>query len=177
MKLILIKHPVHTAPLLSGLLLSVLLLAGCSSASSLLLNVGDLLTDLGTPRTALTQISILSKDDANSTSATAVDMVFVYNDKVNDLLPKNATDWFSNRDELSANLHEHIEIASVEVPPTFLLESVPLPKRYSNAVKIVAYANYQDKKGLKPIDLTSFVHPLLTLEAKKISYSEQNKDN
>ncbi len=136
-------------------------------------SVGSFLADLGTPKTALTQISIVTKDNANGTTATAVDIVFVYSDKVTDLLPKSAIDWFRNRDELRSNLRQHIDVAPVEIPPTFLLESVPLPERHSNAVKVIAYANYLDKKGLKPIDLTAFVHPLLTLEAKSISYTEQ----
>jgi type VI secretion system protein len=155
------------------LLLCSLLLGGCGIARS----VGSWLADVGTPGNALTQISIVTKDNANDTSATAVDIVFVYNDTVYELLPKSATVWFSKRDELRSSLRQYIDITSVEIPPTFLLESVPLPDRHSGAVKVVAYANYLDKKGLKPIDLTSFVHPLLTLEAKTINFTEQNKDN
>jgi hypothetical protein len=152
------------------LLLSSLFLGGCSIVQS----VGSFLADLGTPKTTLTQISIVTKYNANSTSATAVDIVFIYNDKVNALLPKKAINWFSNRDELRVSLKQYIDIASIEIPPTFLLDSVPLPDRHSNAVKVITYANYLDKKGLRPIDLTTYVHPLIILEAKTIKVTEQN---
>ncbi len=153
---------------------AILLLNGCS-ASSVLQNVGGFLTDLGKPRTSLDRISIVSKSNANNTSATAIDVIFVYNAKVNTLLPKSAAEWFTQRDELHANLWQYIDIASVQIPPSYVLEEVPLPKRYSTAVKVVAYANYLNKKGRKPIELTDTVTPLLTLEQKTILFSEQSK--
>ena len=60
-------------------------------------------------KASLTQISILARGDANLTTATAVDIVFVYDNSVDPLLPKIATDWFANRDRLQTYLRRHIE--------------------------------------------------------------------
>ena len=118
---------------------------------------------------------MVAKPNANGTSATAVDVVFIYDEKVPDLLPKDAADWFAQRDELNANLWKYLDIASVEVPPAYIIDVVSLPKRYSTAIKVVAYANYLNKKGRKVIDLTTFKHAQLTLEAKTVAFAESTE--
>jgi type VI secretion system protein len=172
-------HLLHRLPsalrLSSGLfaaLLPALLLSGCSALSA----VGDFISGRGATKTDLEQITVLAQDDANGTSATALDVVFVYDEKIPALLPKDAAEWFARREELHANLWRYLDIASVEVPPAYLLKAVPLPKRHESAIKVIAYANYLNKKGRKPIDLTAAVNPLLTLKDDAITFAEQGKE-
>lgn len=150
-------------------------LGGCSSIGNALKTAGDFVTGSGVVRTSLDQITVVAKADANKTSATAVDMVFIYDEKVPDLLPKDAAAWFAQRDELHANLWKYLDIASLEVPPAYIVDAVTLPERYSTAIKVVAYANYLNKKGRKVIDLTTFKHAQLTLEAKSVAFAESTE--
>lgn len=162
-------------PILAMALLPVLL-GGCSSIGNAFKTVGNFVTGAGEVRTSLAQITVIAKADANATSATAVDLVFIYDAKVPDLLPKDAAKWFAQRDELHANLWKYLDIASVEVPPAYIVDAVTLPTRYSTAVKVVAYANYLNKKGRKVIDLTNFKHAQLTLEAKTVAFAESTEE-
>lgn len=159
----------------AGLILLTSILSGCSS-SAVLTTVGDFISGRGFTKTDLEQITIKAETDANRTSPTAIDVVFVYDESVFSLLPKTGPEWFKKKDELEANLSKFMDISPVEIPPTFVLKSVTLPKRYSTALKVVAYANYLNKKGQKPIELGSFIHPQLTLKAKTIVYGETKKE-
>jgi type VI secretion system protein len=124
------------------------------------------------PQTTLRNISVLALPDANQTTATAVDVVFVYDTTIVPLLPKNAADWFAQREELKANLWNYLDVASDEVPPAYLLPRMRLPARAAKALKVIAYANYLAAQGRAPIDLTALINARLTLAAKSISISE-----
>jgi type VI secretion system protein len=123
-------------------------------------------------KTKLKSVSVMTMPDANQTTATALDVVFVYDVSVVTMLPKDAVAWFASRDALNANLWRYLDIVSVEIPPAYLLTPLKLPKRHGEALKVVSYANYLAAPGCAPVDLTELVHAELTLNAKTVTFAE-----
>jgi type VI secretion system protein len=123
-------------------------------------------------KTKLKSVSVMTMPDANQTTATALDVVFVYDVSVVTMLPKDAVAWFESRDALNANLWRYLDIVSVEIPPAYLLTPLKLPKRHGEALKVVSYANYLAAPGCAPVDLTELVHAELTLNAKTVTFAE-----
>ena len=153
------------------LALTALLLGGCS-ASSLLTSVGDILAGRGVVSTPLQGIQVVSMPDANQTSSTRVDIVFIYKPELKAMLPKKANEWFARKDEFHANLWRDMDIVSLEVPPAYVIDPVKLPQRYGSALQVTVFANYLSKRGRRPLDLTGRTKPRLTLLAKKMNLQE-----
>lgn len=164
-----IHHPLR---LLLPALAALLILGGCSTLSSTWTSLSDLITGGGVAKTTLKNLEVVAQADANQTSATRLDLVFVYKDELKAMLPKKSQEWFARKDEFAANLWQNMDIVSLEIPPAYVIEQVQLPKRYDTALQVTAYANYLDKKGLQPVDLTGSVNAKLTLLQKQLALEE-----
>jgi type VI secretion system protein len=144
-------------------LLACLPLLGCTVISSLF--------GKSTPTTSLRTLAVIAEAQANRDSATALDVLFVYDSKVLPLLPTNGPAWFSQKDGLANTLGAAVDIVTLQVPPPYLLVGVALPARYRHAIRVVAYANYLSPAGQAPIDLTSYKNVTLTLQPDGIARS------
>ena len=160
--------PIHTLRSLFPALVALLTLSGCSTLTS----VTNLFTGGGVAKTTLTNLEVVAQADANQTSSTRLDVVFVYKAEVKAMLPKKSREWFARKDEFAANLWQDMDIVSLEIPPAYVIEQVQLPKRYDTALQVTAYANYLDKKGLQPVDLTGSMKAKLTLLKKQLALEE-----
>ena len=126
-----------------ALLLSIALLsfvAGCKTTA---------------PPTAIKTIQVVGEVDANTNSATAIDLVYVYDSNVLGLLPATGPDWFDKKDALMKALAKSIEVTPLQVPPSTLV-NVPLPANYAKAIGIYSYANYLTAGGQPQCNLTPY---------------------
>ncbi|MFZ6675633.1 hypothetical protein [Undibacterium sp. Xuan67W] len=64
------------------------------------------------------RIQIVASLDANQLTATAVDIVFVYDKNVEALMPKSSTQWFDTKAALMAGLATAIKVVSLQIPPS-----------------------------------------------------------
>ncbi len=144
-------------------LLASLLLTGCSVIGSLF--------GKGTPATSLRTVAVIAAAQANNDSATALDVLFVYDSKALPLLPANGPAWFSQKDGLANTLGTAVDIVTLQVPPPYLLVRVDLPPRSRHAIRVVAYANYLSPAGQAPIDITGYKNVTLTLQPDRIACS------
>lgn len=129
-----------------------------------------LLAGCGTPSTRIASIQVVADSEANQRSATALDIVFVYDSATASLLPRTGPEWFEKRDALEAGLATGIDVVTVEVPPAMTLEP-PLPKRHGKAIAVYCYANYIAPKGQPMGNLTPFKQMTIKLMPDTIVYA------
>ena len=160
------------AVLLSALAAGLCLTAaGCTTVAAIRETVAAIIQPSG-PRTSVAELRVIAEPEANSNSATALDIVFVYDTKALDQLPKSGPDWFARKAQLLALFPNGIEVVSLQVPPATLVERVPLPKRYEFAVRVFAYPFYFSKDGQSPGNLTQFKRPVITLKPETVEYAD-----
>ena len=107
------------------------------------------------PKTTIKAIQVVSEVDANTNSATAIDLVFVYDSNVLGLLPATGPDWFDKKDALMKALATSIDVVPLQVPPMTMVDA-PLPKRFDKAIGIYSYANYLTPGGQPKCNLTPY---------------------
>lgn len=142
------------------LLLPVLacLLAACSS---------------GPPKTRLRGIEVAAALGANANTATALDVVFVFDPAALPLLPKTGPEWFEHKAALAGGLANAIEVVSVQVPPAAAL-TLPLPARHARAIGVYSFANYVAPAGQPVANLTPFRQVTLRLAPERIDYDSRD---
>ncbi|MDE2154552.1 MAG: hypothetical protein KGJ32_01460 [Xanthomonadaceae bacterium] len=142
-----------------------LLLAGCSTIASLL--------PWHASTTSLSSLRVAAPPGANLDSATALDLVFVYDKASIAMLPKTGPDWFAQKASLQNGLGRAIDIVSLQVPPATVIDPVALPRRYGKAVAVYAFANYLARDGQARSDVTGFHHAVIWLAPTRITITEQ----
>lgn len=118
------------------------------------------------------QIKLESESNANSGMATAVDIVFVYDDQLVSMLPKTSTNWFMVKPVLLSNHAAVLDVLHVEVPVGMPLHHLELPARHRQAKYVISYAHYLSAKGQYPVNLTSFKCVVITLAEERPLYAE-----
>ncbi len=140
---------------LPALLLS-LAIAGCSL--------------FGPPTTALRELQVVAETASNQDAATALDIVFVYDATSASLLPKSGPDWFQNKAALTANLASNLDVVSLQIPPTTVVD-VDLPQRSRKAIAVYSYANYIAVAGQPMGNLTPFRKMTIRLAPDAVIYA------
>ncbi|HYD80201.1 MAG TPA: hypothetical protein VEC06_10365 [Paucimonas sp.] len=143
----------------AGRLLAPAALAACMALSG-----------CGTPKTKISSIEVIADAAANQHSATALDIVFVYDTNSAALLPKTGPEWFEKKDALVAGLAKAIDVVSLEVPPAMTLAAA-LPDGYAKAIGVYSYANYIAPKGQPMGNLTPFKKITIRLMPETVVYS------
>lgn len=144
-------------------LLAAIALGGCSTLS--VLGFGE-----DTPKAALRAVQVIAEANANRNTATALDLVFVYDPAAVDLLPKSGPAWFRAKSELTSAFPRGIEVAGLQIPPAYAVDSVALPARHEDAIRVVAYANYLTEQGQYPINLTELTRAVIRLKPASIEH-------
>ncbi len=115
-----------------------------------------------TPKPAasgLSRIDLQASADANRNLATALDLVFVYDAKVGQLLAElNGPQWFERKTSLTLRYAHDIAVASFEVVPLTLKPNVTLPDGHAQAQQVLLFANYLGSDGQYVTDITQFKH-------------------
>ncbi|HKQ30730.1 MAG TPA: hypothetical protein VJS66_05545 [Burkholderiales bacterium] len=132
------------------------------------------LFDKGPPKTNLASIAVIAEDGANQNSASALDLVFVYDPAVAEFLPKTGPAWFESKASLLSGSPRALDVVSLQIPPSFALDAdaISLPKRYKDAIRVMAYANYIAEDGRYPINLTELRRAVIRLKPAAIEYGE-----
>lgn len=147
------------------LLVAVLLvLGGCGALAKLL--PGHVQT------TSLERLRVAAQPGANLDSATALDLVFVYDTTSAALLPKTGPQWFAQKAALQNGLGRAAEVVELQLPPATVIANVNLPARHGKAVAVYGFANYLASDGQGRIDLTRFHRPVIWLAAAQVTVTE-----
>ncbi|MBL8511022.1 MAG: hypothetical protein JNM52_05185 [Betaproteobacteria bacterium] len=140
------------------------LIAGCSTVNAL-----NPFKSSGPQKAKVETIKIISDINLNNNMATALDLVFVY-DVPNLQLPKTGPEWFQEKEKRKYGLADAFDVVSLQIPPPDLVtvQTVELPRRYRDAVKVLCYANYIDAAGQPMLNLTPYPRVSLRLTRTKI---------
>jgi|GEM_PF-3666019 len=126
-------------------------------------------------RSEVREIKLIAEEDANQGMATMVDIVFLYQNDLADLLPKSADEWFPNRFRWRHGNPGQIDIVSLEVPPGRAIDPVTLPKHYKKSVKVVIYTSHIMPEGRMALDISKSRKTLVRVEANKVTIARGNE--
>jgi type VI secretion system protein len=146
------------------LLIAIMLATSCSVVKKL--------NPWSAPTTSLSSVRVAAPPGANLDSATALDLVFVYDKNSLAMLPKTGPEWFAQKQALINGLGPSIDVVSLQVPPATMVVPVQLPKRAGDAVAVYGFANYQSADGQARCDITQYHHAVIWLAATQIQISE-----
>ena len=108
-------------------------------------------------------IHIESQLDPNAIIITQVDVIFVYTQEFIDSFPATKTAWYSNQLQFIATAGDHIDVRSVFIPQGFNSETISLPERGAQALKVFIFAEH-DASTAAPIDVTDFNDVLVSID-------------
>ncbi len=92
-----------------------------------------------TANNELENLSFTTLANANQSSATAIDVVFIADVDVIAQMPATGTTWFNQKDRL---LNQHsLGIVSIEIAPLTTLNHIKLPNDHAAASAIFIYFN------------------------------------
>jgi type VI secretion system protein len=157
-------HARHAIGLRLTLVAVLTVLAGCGTLAKLL--PGHVKT------TSLDRLRVAAQPGANMDSATALDLVFVYDAASVAMLPKTGPEWFAQKAALQNGLGRAVDVVSLQVPPATVIASVDLPSRHGKAVAVFGFANYLASSGQGRSDLTRFHDPVIWLAPAQINVTE-----
>lgn len=123
------------------------------------------------PRTSLRQITVRADIAANESSATMLDIVFVYDEASMAQLPKTGPEWFAKKDALQKSLVTSIEVVALQVPAASADFQVSLPSRASKAIGVFVLANYLAADGQPIANLTPWRQATIHLLPRTITFS------
>ena len=139
-----------------AVLASMLLLAACSF--------------FGGPKTAsVSKIKVVAEINANQSSATQLDIVFVYDSTAAALLPKTGPEWFDKKAALLAGAADSIDVVGLQVPPATIAD-VSLPGRHGKAIGVYVFANYLSAAGQAVSNITPYKSVTIWLTPGGISF-------
>lgn len=139
------------------------------AAIALLALLASLAGCVSTPKTEVKNILVVAESNANRNTATALDIVFVYDTTSAGLLPKTGPEWFDKKAGLVSGLAKGIDVVSLQVPPEMTVE-VALPKRYAAAIGVYSYANYLEPAGQPMGNLTPYQQTTIRLAPDNVVY-------
>lgn len=125
----------------------------------------------GPTKTALREVDVVAQSAANSASATALDLVFVYDSTTAATLPRTGPEWFAQKARLSVALGPKIDVASVQLPAGQSLSPVPLPQRHKKALIVYCYVDFVAPAGQGVADLTTYKRVRIMLAPDTVSYA------
>lgn len=122
------------------------------------------------PRTTIKNVQVVAEVNANQNTATALDIVFVYDTTAASLLPKTGPDWFDKKAALVSGLATGIDVVSLQIPPAMAV-NVKLPSNAGKAIGVYSYANYLGAAGQPMGNLTPYKKMAIRLTPDTILYS------
>ena len=111
----------------------------------------------------INSIHIESQLDPNAIIITQVDIIFVYAQEFIDSFPATKTIWYSNQRQFIAAAGDRVDVRSVFIPQGFNSETISLPERGAQAIKVFIFAEH-DASTAAPIDVTHFNDVLVAID-------------
>lgn len=143
---------------------AVLSLAGCGTLSRLLPGHAK--------PASLKALRVVAQPGANLDSATALDLVFIYDSASAALLPKTGPAWFEQKASLLNGLGRGADVVPLQLPPATVIGRVALPERHAKAISVFGFANYLSPDGQGRLDLTRYHEPVIWLAPSRITVTE-----
>lgn len=122
---------------------------------------------------SLEDITIISDVDSNKTSATSIDIVFIYDSSLYGILPLKSSDWFLEKEALITSVGDSFDILSLQIPPGAKLEAFEFPRRHKKAINIIFYSNFYSSSEQEAYSLINFKHAKVMLLEKNIKCIER----
>ncbi|GLX80376.1 hypothetical protein tinsulaeT_37160 [Thalassotalea insulae] len=162
-----------------GVVLLPLLVVGCSSIDSAvnkIKKVADEYVPLYEYKsTDLEKMWIQSDANSNQNLPTAVDILFIYDQKAADTLSAlSGPDWFAQKRALLLKYQASILITALEIVPQSSKQTVTLPDKFYNAISVLMFANYLAPDGQYLADITQYCELKVTLKNKGYILEELN---
>ncbi len=129
------------------------------------------ITHAAEPTSALRSVRVTADVAANNSTATALDLVFVYDKVAATALRKNGPEWFAQKAALVGSLGTQIDVVSLQVPPGTVIEQVALPARARRAAAVLCFVNFIDPAGQAVADLTRFRRVEIRLLESGVTYT------
>ncbi|HEU4581528.1 MAG TPA: hypothetical protein VFS67_24890 [Polyangiaceae bacterium] len=94
------------------------------------------------PASALRVLSVESSADMNDATALMLDVVFLYDAKLADSLPKSAPEWFAQRDDLRRQYAGKLDVLPLQMTVQDATGRLALSERRKRAQAVLVFANY-----------------------------------
>ena len=158
----------------SGLLLCLvcLVLGACSAIQQKL----SFIPGIPDPRdTSIREVVLEAAGDANNTSGTTVDFLFIFDAAIVSNLPTSSPEWFTNRELLISNHAKNMVVAYIGIAPG-TTETLNLPDGYRDARDVIAYADYIPAQGQKWYRVLDVKEVKVTLSKSSIAFQDASKN-
>ena len=127
----------------------------------------------GPTKASLRSVAVVAQAHANRDSATALDLVFIYDGTTAATLPRTGPTWFQQKGALTTALGQRIDVASLQLPPGQSVDPVALPSRYKKALTVYCYVNFVAPAGQGVADVTLYKKLLITLGRDTVTYASR----
>jgi type VI secretion system protein len=118
---------------------------------------------------AVDSIRVVADSHANSDSATALDILFVYDSASVAALPKSGPEWFDKKGALARGLGSAIDIVALRIPPGYQT-GVSLPANHASAIRVLSFADFLSPEGQPAGELTRYKSLTIRLTGSSILY-------
>lgn len=140
--------------------------SGCNSIKK---TMGMVIPFYDYNQTLLKDISVSSSVDSNNNMPVAIDIVLIFNEKIDpSLLGLSGPEWFANKAGLLLKNNKELSVITIEVVPRTMTESIKLPDNFGDALKVLMFANYVAPAGQFVADITQFTE--LKIQLNKSGY-------
>lgn len=130
------------------------------------------LTGCGSLPSALTKVRIVAEAGANHNSATAVDIVFVYDKNADASILHTAPEWFASKSAIVADLATAVDVVAIQIAPA-MVSDIELPVRSKKAIAVYCYANYVSARGQTKGNLTPYRYITINLKSDTVTYTPE----
>lgn len=113
----------------------------------------------------LRSLSILSQNDANYDTPVLMDLIFIFNEPIYQLIsPLSVEDWFTNKRASLPGLYpEDLKIITLEIVPFTNIDEVELPDRHKKALNIMVFTRYLDFNDMHKAEIGDYENVRLIL--------------
>lgn len=154
------------------LCLVFLFLSNCAAVQENL----SFIPGINDPRnTSIRELVIEATADANSTSGTMIDFLFIFDTDLVSSLPTNSPAWFANKELLISNHSKNMVVATIGIVPG-TTETLILPSGYMHATDVIAYADYVMPNGQKWYRVIDAKKVKMTLSKTGIAIQDASKE-
>lgn len=118
-------------------------------------------------------VNLSAESDANSSSATRVEFIFLMDATLIDSLPATAPEWFELRDLLISNHSGDLLVSTTGLVPD-TVATLRVPRSHRKARDLILYADYILPSGQKWYRVPNFREVDVTLKKTNLSLGESS---
>ena len=121
-------------------------------------------------KNSLKKITIQCAVDCNQNSPVQVDILFIKNEDIAQVLVGfNSTTWFTEKQLFMSQYRHQISDVNLEIVPVSIIEEVLLPEDSGLAVRVLLFARYVNVEGQNVADISNYDE--LEIRFEKVSYT------